>query len=552
MVGWLRVMIVRALVALCMPITAFGLMVAPLAAAPAPYDVSPSSALQDSAAGTVIVSSYLCDGLDTVVWGGVPDASCWGTSGTFSFDPMGDGGEAVSLQLGASGSGSVGLPAGSYEVYEVTADGPVPGSAVDILAGETTVLNVLHPSGEPVVVLDTPVPEPTVPVVTTGWVEVTNYYCPGVSAVSLDGSLVDDNCRLGDATLAFYLYGDGSDEYWPLYLGGDGVGSIELIAGTYAMVEQGRYTEFDFDVPAGETVSITLVQPDDPVPSVKPRVGVVQVSSYACPDVTAASYDVSGVTDACTLMNGTFVFRLAQGGTAEEWSLTVGDDGIGTIELAAGVYDMVDQATSAKTVVTVQPDATVAVGLVRPAVDPEQDVDVQIVALSCDSVSTTEFTLGTGTQDAAPANDGCTSGAANLSFTETSESTGAVTKTRVEGSATVQLGPGTYDVVEEGTRAQYRLEVPPAEQVVLTVSQPAPGGAQKPEQRLAPKNDQRTPESAPVGDARSTSSSTGVLVTKLPNVGSGSRLSVPNSSMAASIASALCLAGALTMRHKRS
>ncbi len=112
------------------------------------------------------------------------------------------------------------------------------------------------------------------------------------------------------------------------------MGSIELVAGTYAMVEQGRYTEFDFEVPAGQTMSITMVQPGNSVPAFKPQPGVVNVASFTCPNVTKPSYGTTGITDACIASNGTFVFRLAREGAAEEWSLTLGDDGVGSIELA--------------------------------------------------------------------------------------------------------------------------------------------------------------------------------------------------------------------------
>jgi hypothetical protein len=93
------------------------------------------------AAGTVVVTDYICDGQTGVVWGGAAGANCYAGSAGFVFYLIGDGTDE-SWSLSVNGSGSISLPVGTYEVYEniYWAAG-----TVEVTAGGTSNLSVLHP-----------------------------------------------------------------------------------------------------------------------------------------------------------------------------------------------------------------------------------------------------------------------------------------------------------------------------------------------------------------------------------------------------------------------
>ncbi len=122
---------------------------------------------------------------------------------------------------------------------------------------------------------------------------------------------------------------------------------------------------------------------------------------------------------------------------------------------------------------------------------------------------------------------------------------------RVDGSTTIQLEPGTYTVVEERTQAKYELEVVPAQNVVLTVSQPARGGPGTTDDRQAPRRDQSVPTSRSSSDNGSANTSTGLLVTRLPNVGAGNADGSMNAATGLTIASVLSGASGLMLRQRR-
>lgn len=159
---------------------------------------------EQAANGTVVVSDYICDGQTGVVWGGTPDENCYAGSAGFVFYLIGDGTDD-NWSLSVNGSGSISLPAGTYEVYENiywTA------GTVEVVAGQTSYLNVLHP-GEAL-----PPPPPA-----EGSVSVSDYLCAGQTGVIWYGT-PNENCTAGAATFYFYLIGDGSDEYWTLQVNG--------------------------------------------------------------------------------------------------------------------------------------------------------------------------------------------------------------------------------------------------------------------------------------------------------------------------------------------
>lgn len=114
--------------------------------------------------GTVIVSKFYCDNIDDVIFqagstaevsaAAIPtsEPACEPGYGLFTFYLVGDGTNQYA-QLEVDGSGSIGLPAGEYEVVE---EGTLASTFIEVIAGENTTLVVQNPIAD----VD-PSPEPT-------------------------------------------------------------------------------------------------------------------------------------------------------------------------------------------------------------------------------------------------------------------------------------------------------------------------------------------------------------------------------------------------------
>jgi hypothetical protein len=442
--------------------SAFGVLGMSASAAPAAPDIDRAAVYQ--ATGTVTVSKYVCAGLDTVVWGGAPDGNCVAGSAGFVFYLIGDGTDA-SWSLDVNGTGTITLPAGSYEVWE---NGNWTQGTVTVTAGANTALTVLNP-GAPL-----PPPEPE-----TGFVTVEKFFCPGVTAVSYDPGLVDQSCTVGDATFAFYLYGDGADDFWPLSVGADGVGTIELAVGTYQVVEQGTFTSVDVVVTTGATSFLTVVNPGGAVPEPEPVFGFVDAFKLYCPDVDAAFFagDDDEIPEECVTGPATFTFYLVGDGTGDFWQLDVWEDGAGFIDLVPGTYEVYEEGTGIMTTIEVVANEGTFITAVNPGDPPApRDGTVNLSKFYCSNIEEVifssnafEVTFAASLPTFEPA---CEPGEATFTFYLVGDGTADYEQITVDGTGSIVLPPGTYEVIEEGTLASTFITVFPGDFITLDVQNP--------------------------------------------------------------------------------
>lgn len=284
--------------------------------------------------GTVTINKYICDGLETVTWGGTPNENCAPGAATFYFYLIGDGSDEFWTAT-VDGTGSVSLTPGTYEVYE---GNTWTMSTVEVLEGQTTTLNVLNP-GAPL----------------TGTATISKYVCAGVETVTWGGT-PDENCDPAASTFHFYLIGDGTDEFWTLNV--DGTGTIELPEGSYEVWENGYWTQQTVDVVADQDTALTVLNPGGPLP------GNVTVNKFVCEGQTGVVWNEEPGAD-CVEGSATFVFYLIGDGTDDFWTLDV--NGSGTIELPAGTYEVWEDGSWTMSTVEVTENGTTTVNVLNPA-----------------------------------------------------------------------------------------------------------------------------------------------------------------------------------------
>src|SRR5690606_12749883 len=83
-------------------------------------------------------------------------------------------------------------------------------------------------------------------------------------------------------------------------------------------------------------------------------------------------------------------------------------------------------------------------------------------------------------RDELPGAPDCVSGAATFTFYLVGDGTADYAQIHVNGSGTIGLEPGTYEVVEEETQASFDLEVLDGENTVLIVNNPMPEDGEVP------------------------------------------------------------------------
>lgn len=223
--------------------------------------VAGQAAAQDEETGTVRVLNYYCSYLDsTRLVEAIDEAQCAPGSATFTFYLYGDGtDEHWTLTTDANGAGEISLAFGTY----------------DVVAEETQTTFQMSVGAEPVQLLignppGTTAPEP--PAAETGTVTLQRYACSYLDTTLLAEAIEQEKCTPLAATFSFYLYGDGTDDFYAAYTGNDGQGSAELPVGTYDMVDELSQTHFDVNVLAGENVVLLVVGPQmmAPVPTEAP------------------------------------------------------------------------------------------------------------------------------------------------------------------------------------------------------------------------------------------------------------------------------------------
>ena len=430
------------------------------AAAPGSQAVTGTSALQEET-GTVEVWNYLCDSDIEETWYGSPDDSCVTAAGTFTFYRVGDGSGAVTTQLevDASGTGTTEpIPVGDYEVYE---DVSGASTTMSVAAGAQT-LSLLMPSGG-----GEPVPENADPA---------------------------GDCTPGSGVFTFYLYGDDSGEpVGQLEVDISGVGSIELPVGTYAVVEEASGSEVDIEVTASGPALLTFLRPSGETPA--PEVGTVNVSAFYCDNIdavefysdqpTVAAAELPTEEPACVPGAAVFGFYLYGDDSGDlTGQLELDASGSGSIELPAGSYEVVEEGTGASSEIEVLAGDFTTLTVHIPVGDGTgTGQSVNVSKFYCENVSGTEFlTVGAGEEnseaiDGAP---GCVPGSALFSFYLIGDETDDYAQLEVDGTGTLGLLPGSYEVVEEGAQASFKIEVVEGENTILVVNNPMPDDSEAP------------------------------------------------------------------------
>lgn len=193
-------------------------------------------AAAQAATGTVEVSVRYCPALTTPAeLPGDPGDTCVTGPGQFTFYLVGDGTNSLeSLSVGASGYGSINLPAGEYEVIEENSQ---------------VVLHVFVEDGQTTSVVFG-FPGETQPEALSGTLIVGTFVCTGVDAVSVIGKAGNDCVRTAK-TLSFYLVGDGSNAYFAVDTNGADSTVITLPIGDYEVVDEGTQTHLAVSVSEG-------------------------------------------------------------------------------------------------------------------------------------------------------------------------------------------------------------------------------------------------------------------------------------------------------------
>jgi len=328
---------------------------------------------------------------------GIPSSAgdCVAGEAVFTFYLVGDG-TAEYAQLAVDGAGTIGIPAGDYEVVEESTQAR---GFITVTAGGVLSIVVTNPLFFPVV---TPTPScnvtpppvvgfmqidpcltPTVTATTTpvitpdpsteGTVNIAKFYCLGldetvfqVGEVQADAIPSSDGvCSPGPATFTFYFIGDGTDAYAQIDV--DNTGTIGLPAGNYEVVEEGTGARTIITVSDGGILTMVVSNPTGsqftPTPSDEGTVNIAKFYCYGLEetvfqgdyvnDVVSVAEDggIPATAGECFAGYATFTFYRVGDGTDEYAQITVG--GSGSIGLPAGDYEVVEEVTGARTFITV-------------------------------------------------------------------------------------------------------------------------------------------------------------------------------------------------------
>lgn len=230
--------------------------------------------------------------------------------------------------------------------------------------------------------------------------------------------------------------------------------------------------------------------------------GTVNVSVFLCsniaapyfetvnPEIMVASIDVGEPT--CVPGSALFSFYLIGDGTAEFEPLSV--DGSGSINLDPGQYQIVEEATQASITIDVVAGAYTSVVFNTPSDVPAEPTEnmgtVNVSVFYCDGLDAPLF-LQPGSDDAVAAagEDGCAPGQGLFTFTlmddVASQNNGRMGfmalqaapdffDLNVQGSGSIGLGEGTYEVMEANTGATTIIDVAAGANLSLIFQTPTP------------------------------------------------------------------------------
>lgn len=315
------------------------------------------------ATGTVSVQVWYCPQLEMAAQlPGVP-TGCSPGPGQFSFYLVGDGtADYELLDVPLSGSASIDLPVGEYEVYEENTQVKM---SVFVEAGQTTSIVF-------------GIPSEAGPETPSGDFYISAWSCPSVTEVAFTDVVPGDCTRIA-TDLTFYLIGDGTDAHYPVPTLATGAMLTSLPLGDYEVVHEPTQTHLFMTV-GPETGDVNLVVPGETEP--QPTTGELYISTWACPGVSVVSY-AEVVPANCVRIATNLSFYLMGDGTDTYYSVYTVTSGAAQATLPIGMYEVVDEPTQAHVYVTIAAgtnEAHIVYPKAAPAVTPAPTVAAQPTA----------------------------------------------------------------------------------------------------------------------------------------------------------------------------
>ncbi len=285
------------------------------------------------ATGTVNVQVVYCPSLwqATEIVSVTPD--CSPGPGQFSFYLIGDGtADYELLDVPLSGSASIDLPVGDYEVYEET-------------TGVKMIIEVR--AGAPVTRI-VGIPSEAGPETPSGEFYISAWACPGATAVAFTDVVPGDCTRIA-TQMSFYLIGDGTDAHYPMPTLDTGAMRTSLPLGDYEVVHEPTQTHLFMTV-SQNTGDVHLIVPADPEP--EPANGDFYISAWECTSVTAVAFtDV--VPGDCVRIATDLSYYLIGDGTAMYYPVPTLATGAMLVSLPLGDYQVVHEASQVHLFMTV-------------------------------------------------------------------------------------------------------------------------------------------------------------------------------------------------------
>lgn len=405
---------------------------------------APAASVSAQATGTVTAYVRYCTGLSYQGLMGDVGPDCVAGPASFEFYLHGDGtDDSWTLAVGDSGEGSMVLQAGTYDVW--TPGGPIFNVTVPADGAASFVYG--FPSAAPAPAPD-PDPDPApAPVVETATLNVNTYACTGVASGAIVLYDIGPDCTRIAANLDFYLWGDGTDDHWNLSTSAAGPVSIVLPVGDYEVLNTSSWAGVGATVPSGGgTLSIGYAAPAaPPPPAPAPEPGVVNVSVFHCTGLQSPGI-LNEVGSDCVAGPAVFDFYLIGDGTDDSWRLNVGDSGSGSLELAAGEYEVYEVSTDTRVPNVVIPSGgsdSFVFGIPRTVAPPTQTGTLTVNTYVCTGVTGGAIVLNEIGPD-------CTRVAADLDFYLWGDGTDQSWRvtTNAAGPVDAELPVGDYLVIE--------------------------------------------------------------------------------------------------------
>ncbi|MGC4190179.1 MAG: hypothetical protein QM589_02970 [Thermomicrobiales bacterium] len=204
--------------------------------------------------GTVNIAKFYCNGIEETVFQGgeinaaaIPSSAgeCQPGSATFTFYFIGDQ-TADHAQLTVDGTGTIGLPAGNYEVVE---EGTLARTVITVTDGGVYNMTVSNPTDDPL---------PTIPA-DQGTVNIAKFYCSNITDVIWQSDFVDTFQATADIPSTPAECVAGTAEYAQIVV--DGAGTVGLPDGVYDVVEEETQSRAQIEVIAGRITSVVVSNP---------------------------------------------------------------------------------------------------------------------------------------------------------------------------------------------------------------------------------------------------------------------------------------------------